>query len=62
MRKRGNPPQGTKMHFPCPARGLEIFQNNSHNSNLGRSSDECHGNNNVVTHDSMPEIGIDFQY
>ena len=33
---------GYKNAFPVPrARGLEIFQNNSHKSNLGRSSDEC---------------------
>ena len=33
---------GYKTVFPVPrARGLEIFQNNSHDSNLGRSSDEC---------------------
>ena len=37
----GNMHLGTKMHFPCHTRGLDIFQNNSHNSYLGRSSDEC---------------------
>ena len=32
---------GNKYAFPVPcARGLDIFQNNSHSSNLGRSSDE----------------------
>ena len=32
---------GYKMHFPRPARGLENFQNNLHDSNLGRSSHDC---------------------
>ena len=33
---------GYKTAFPLPrARGLEIFQNNSYDSNFGRSSDEC---------------------
>ena len=33
---------GYKNAFSVPrARGLEFFQNNSHKSNLGRSSDEC---------------------
>ena len=42
VRMRGNAPQGTKLHFPCPARACsKVFQNNSHDSNLGRSSDEC---------------------
>ena len=30
-----------KCIFRSPARELEIFQNNSHNSNLGKSSDDC---------------------
>ena len=39
---RGNTPQGTINAFSVPhARGLEIFLNNSYDSNLGRSSDEC---------------------
>ena len=33
--------QGTKKHFPRPVRANAIFQNNAHNSNLGRSPDEC---------------------
>ena len=34
--------QGTKNAFSVPRMpGLETFQNNSHNSNLGRLSDEC---------------------
>ena len=37
----GNMHLSTKMHFPCHTCGLDIFQNNSHNSYLGRSSDEC---------------------
>ena len=33
---------GYKTAFSVPrAGGLEIFQNNSHDSNLGQSSDEC---------------------
>ena len=63
MRMRGNTLQGIKNAFPVPrARGLEIFQTNSHNSNFGRSSDECMTIINVDIHDSTPEIGIDFQY
>ena len=49
------------MNFPCPTcTGSNFYKNNSHNSNLGRSSD--YGNINVDTHGSTPEIGIDFQY
>ena len=42
VRMRRNSSQVIKMHFPCPARvGSKFFQNNSQNSNLERSSDEC---------------------
>ena len=57
----GNTSQGTKTHFPFPSRWLEIFQNSSHNSNLGMLSD-VYGNINVDIQGSTLEIGNDFQY
>ena len=41
VRMRGNTPQGTKLHFPCPAQVGSKFFKTIHDSNLGRSSDEC---------------------
>ena len=62
VRMRGNTPQGTKLHFPCPVRaGSKIFKT-IHTIQILDDRPMGIGDTNVGTHGSTTEMGIDFQY
>ena len=62
VRMRGNMPQGTKMHFRCPAREGSKFFKTIHTNQISEGRPMSVWQLQCLTCCSTPEIGIDFQY